>query len=106
MPGVAVVAWVKTHATTSANPGYIRSVPPNLHIRRNQTSPLPKRIAARCRFTTAPQRRATLAIMQDSQRLKTDLLALGLLAATVIVAVSLLSHDPADPPAAALYPPR
>jgi S-DNA-T family DNA segregation ATPase FtsK/SpoIIIE len=44
--------------------------------------------------------------MQDSQRLKTDLLALGLLAATVIVAVSLLSHDPADPPAAAIYPPR
>jgi len=40
--------------------------------------------------------------MIDRYRLKTDLLALGLLAATVFVALSLASHDPADPPA--VYP--
>lgn len=44
--------------------------------------------------------------MIDRSRLKTDLLALGLLAATVFVMLSLLSHDPADPPAATVYPPR
>ncbi|HLJ10363.1 MAG TPA: DNA translocase FtsK 4TM domain-containing protein, partial [Planctomycetaceae bacterium] len=42
--------------------------------------------------------------MNDRHRLKTDLLALCLLAAAVFVALSLLSHDPADPPAAAVYP--
>jgi len=39
------------------------------------------------------------------QRLKTDLLALGLLAATVFVGLSLLSYDPADPPSTSVYPP-
>ncbi|MGE5191290.1 MAG: DNA translocase FtsK [Deltaproteobacteria bacterium] len=44
--------------------------------------------------------------MIDRSRLKTDLLALGLLAVTVFVALSLVSHDPADPPAATVYPAR
>jgi S-DNA-T family DNA segregation ATPase FtsK/SpoIIIE len=44
--------------------------------------------------------------MPDRQRLKTDVLALGLLAVTVFVALSLFSFDPADPPASAVYPPR
>ena len=44
--------------------------------------------------------------MNDRLRLKTDLLALGLLAATVFVALSLYSHDLADPPAATVYPAR
>lgn len=44
--------------------------------------------------------------MNDRHRLKTDLLALCLLAATVFVALSLFSHDPADPPAATVYPAR
>ena len=44
--------------------------------------------------------------MIDRSRLKTDLLALALLAATVFVALSLFSYDPADPPAATVYPPR
>jgi S-DNA-T family DNA segregation ATPase FtsK/SpoIIIE len=42
--------------------------------------------------------------MHDRHRLKTDLLALGLLAATVFVALSLFSHDPADPPTTTVYP--
>ncbi len=44
--------------------------------------------------------------MIDRHRLKTDLLALGLLAAVVFVGLSLLSHDPADPPAMSVFPPR
>src|SRR4029077_518070 len=44
--------------------------------------------------------------MNDRYRLKTDLLALVLLAASVFVALSLFSHDPADPPAATVYPAR
>ncbi len=44
--------------------------------------------------------------MNDRHRLKTDLAALGLLAATVFVALSLFSHDPGDPPAATVYPAR
>lgn len=44
--------------------------------------------------------------MNDRHRLKTDLLALGLLAVAVFVALSLFSHDPADPPARAVYPAR
>jgi len=44
--------------------------------------------------------------MNDRHRLKTDLLALGLLAVAVFVALSLFSHDPADPPAHAVYPAR
>jgi DNA segregation ATPase FtsK/SpoIIIE, S-DNA-T family len=40
------------------------------------------------------------------QRLKTDLMALGLLAVTVFVALSLMSWDPADRPATEVYPPR
>ena len=43
--------------------------------------------------------------MLDRQRLKTDMLALGLLAVTVFVALSLFSYDPADPPASTVYPP-
>ncbi|MBI3866734.1 MAG: DNA translocase FtsK 4TM domain-containing protein, partial [Planctomycetia bacterium] len=44
--------------------------------------------------------------MHDRHRLKTDLLAIGLLAATVFVALSLFSHDPGDPPATTVYPAR
>jgi S-DNA-T family DNA segregation ATPase FtsK/SpoIIIE len=44
--------------------------------------------------------------MHDRHRLKTDILAMGLLAATIFVALSLFSHDPADPPSTAVYPPR
>lgn len=44
--------------------------------------------------------------MIDRDRLKTDLLALGLLAATVFTGLSLLSYCPADPPAHATYPPQ
>ncbi|MBX3442931.1 MAG: DNA translocase FtsK [Planctomyces sp.] len=43
--------------------------------------------------------------MPDVQRLRNDLLALGLLAATVFVALSLVSYSPADPPGALSYPP-
>lgn len=42
----------------------------------------------------------------DFRRLGIDLLALGLLAATVFVGLSLVSYDPADPPARLVYPPR
>lgn len=42
--------------------------------------------------------------MIDRDRLKTDLFALGLLAATVFTGFSLLSYSPADPPAHAVYP--
>jgi len=42
--------------------------------------------------------------MFDYQRIKTDLLALGLLAATVFLALSLFSFDPADPPARLVFP--
>src|SRR5258708_34842307 len=44
--------------------------------------------------------------MNDRHRLKTDLLALGLLALAVFVALSLFSVDPAYPPAHAVYPAR
>jgi S-DNA-T family DNA segregation ATPase FtsK/SpoIIIE len=44
--------------------------------------------------------------MHDRHRLKTDLLALGLLAATIFVALSLFSHDPTDSPATTVYPAR
>ncbi len=44
--------------------------------------------------------------MGDRPRLKTDLLAIGLLAATVFTALSLASYDPADPPAHGVFPPR
>jgi len=43
--------------------------------------------------------------MQDRERLKTDLAALGVLAAVVFVGLSLVSHDPADAPAANVFPP-
>lgn len=42
----------------------------------------------------------------DFQRIKTDLLALGLLALTVFAGLSLLSYDPADPPSSLVYPMR
>ena len=44
--------------------------------------------------------------MLDRHRLKTDLLALGLLALTVFSGLSLVSYNPADPPAHATYPPQ
>ncbi len=42
--------------------------------------------------------------MIDFQRLKNDLLALGCLALSVFLALSLGSYDPADPPASLVYP--
>ncbi len=42
----------------------------------------------------------------DLRRLRTDLLALALLAATVFVGLSLAGYDPADPPARNVYPLR
>ena len=42
--------------------------------------------------------------MIDYQRLKTDLLALGCLALSVFLALSLGSYDPADPPASLVFP--
>lgn len=44
--------------------------------------------------------------MIDRDRLKTDLFALGLLAVTIFTGLSLLSYNPADPPAHATYPPQ
>jgi DNA segregation ATPase FtsK/SpoIIIE, S-DNA-T family len=44
--------------------------------------------------------------MIDIQRFKTDLIALGLLAVTVFLGLSLFSYDPADPPAQLVYPLR
>ncbi len=42
----------------------------------------------------------------DFSRLRTDLTALILLAVTVFAALSLVSYDPADPPAMNVYPPH
>ena len=42
----------------------------------------------------------------DTERLKTDLLALGLLALVVFVGLSFLSYDPADPPSSLVFPVR
>jgi S-DNA-T family DNA segregation ATPase FtsK/SpoIIIE len=42
----------------------------------------------------------------DTERLKTDLLALGLLALVVFVGLSFLSYDPADPPSTLVFPSR
>lgn len=44
--------------------------------------------------------------MIDINRFKTDLIALGLLAVTVFLGLSLFSYDPADPPAQLVYPVR
>lgn len=44
--------------------------------------------------------------MLDTDRLKTDLLALGLLALVVFVGLSFLSYDPADPPSTLVFPTR
>ena len=44
--------------------------------------------------------------MLDKERLKTDLLALGLLALVVFVGLSFLSYDPADPPSSLVFPQR
>ncbi len=44
--------------------------------------------------------------MFDSDRLKTDLLALGLLALVVFSGLSLLSYDAADPPSTVVFPTR
>jgi S-DNA-T family DNA segregation ATPase FtsK/SpoIIIE len=43
--------------------------------------------------------------MPDVQRLKSDLLALCLLALTVFLALTLVSYSPADPPGGAVFPP-
>lgn len=42
--------------------------------------------------------------MIDYQRLKTDLCALGLMAAVLFMALALVSHDLADPPSTLVYP--
>lgn len=42
----------------------------------------------------------------DLKRIRTDLLALGLLALTAFAAASLVSYDAADPPSTVIYPPR
>ncbi|MFQ5731202.1 MAG: DNA translocase FtsK 4TM domain-containing protein [Planctomycetaceae bacterium] len=42
----------------------------------------------------------------NGQRIKTDLLALGLLALTVFAGLSLASYDPADPPSELVFPAR
>ena len=44
--------------------------------------------------------------MFDFRRLRTDLLALGLLALAVFVGLSLVSFDPADPPSQLIHPTR
>jgi S-DNA-T family DNA segregation ATPase FtsK/SpoIIIE len=44
--------------------------------------------------------------MLEHRNLKRDLLALGLLAAVVFLAASLLSYDPADPPSKLVFPER
>ncbi|MCA9064996.1 MAG: DNA translocase FtsK 4TM domain-containing protein [Planctomycetaceae bacterium] len=44
--------------------------------------------------------------MFDSNRLKTDILALGLLALVVFCGLSFLSYDQADPPSNMVFPPR
>jgi S-DNA-T family DNA segregation ATPase FtsK/SpoIIIE len=44
--------------------------------------------------------------MFDYARLRTDLLALAILAMAVFVGMSLVSYDPADPPAFGVYPAR
>jgi S-DNA-T family DNA segregation ATPase FtsK/SpoIIIE len=44
--------------------------------------------------------------MLNTERLKTDLLALGLLALVVFVGLSFLSYDPADPPSTLVFPQR
>ncbi len=44
--------------------------------------------------------------MIDLDRLKTDLLALGLLAVAVFAGLSFLSYDPADPPSTLVFPQR
>ena len=44
--------------------------------------------------------------MIDYQRLKNDLLALGLLAMTLFIGLALYSYDPADPPSSLVYPAR
>ncbi len=45
-------------------------------------------------------------LMLEHRNLKMDLLALGLLAAVVFLAASLLSYDPADPPSKLVFPER
>ncbi|WP_437194085.1 DNA translocase FtsK [Planctomicrobium sp. SH527] len=44
--------------------------------------------------------------MIDYQRLKTDLMGLGLFAVALFMGLSLYSFDPADPPSSLMYPPR
>ena len=45
-------------------------------------------------------------VMFDYARLRTDLLALAVLAVAVFLGLSLASYDPADPPALSVYPTR
>ncbi|MEO1994741.1 MAG: DNA translocase FtsK 4TM domain-containing protein, partial [Planctomycetaceae bacterium] len=42
--------------------------------------------------------------MVDLRRIRNDLIALTLMAATVFLAISLFSYDPADPPGQSVYP--
>ena len=44
--------------------------------------------------------------MPENRNLKRDMLALGLVALSVFVALSLATYDPADPPAQLTYPPQ
>ena len=44
--------------------------------------------------------------MLEERDPKLDLLAVGLLALTIFLGVSLLTHDPADPPSNLVYPER
>ena len=43
-------------------------------------------------------------VMIDLRRIRDDLLALGLFAATIFVGLALFSYHPADPPGTAVYP--
>jgi S-DNA-T family DNA segregation ATPase FtsK/SpoIIIE len=44
--------------------------------------------------------------MIDYQRLKTDVMATGLMAVALFIGLALYSYDPADPPSTTFYPPR
>src|SRR5580658_1239291 len=44
--------------------------------------------------------------MLEQRNRKVDLIALGLMALTIFLALTLFTYDPADPPGANAYPPR
>ena len=60
------------------------------------------RVAAICR--RSPPLVPLAVVMLENRNLKTDLLALALLAGAIFLAAALLSYDPADPPARLVYP--